>query len=44
VEDVLATTYGEHSPGEDSTEEWTSALERADAAAEREDETERADA
>jgi hypothetical protein len=44
VEDVLATTYGEHSPGEDSTEEWTSALERADAEAEREDETERADA
>ncbi|HEY6637266.1 MAG TPA: hypothetical protein VIZ61_06245 [Solirubrobacterales bacterium] len=33
VEDVLTTTYGEHSPGEDSAEAWAEALERADAEA-----------
>jgi hypothetical protein len=31
VEDLLSTAYGEHSRAEDSTGEWTAALERADA-------------
>ena len=37
VEDVLSTTYGEHSPAEDSTEAWAQELDRADAEAERAD-------
>jgi hypothetical protein len=44
LEDVLTTAYGEHSPGEDSTEEWTYALERADTDAGRDDAAERTDA
>jgi hypothetical protein len=37
VEDVLSTTYGEHSPAKDSTEAWAQELDRSDAEAERAD-------
>jgi hypothetical protein len=37
VEDVLSTTYGEHSPAKDSTEAWAQEFDRADAEAERAD-------